>query len=150
MVSEIRTVMKDFNRDLLLQELQTSPLFVSVQLAGFQRADEFTGTPASRRISRIRQVDGTYVEDIAPAGEVRFEFTSELNASQASTLDALLAAHDSIGRTAEQSRIEQDDTDLDGLIANYPNYDSFTNAQRNSFIKALARVVIRDQRNTAI
>jgi hypothetical protein len=147
MASDTRTVAKDFNRDLLLEQLAASALpFVSAFLAGFERLNRFVGTPsAAPRLITKDGVAGT--SDFAQPGEIRFEFSTALTTAEGTALDSLLTAHVSTNRTADQSRQAQDETDLDALVANFPNYDSFTNAQFRSFVKLLARVVIRDRRD---
>jgi len=150
MVSDTRTVLKNFNRDRLTEQLTSSALpFIQVHLAGFEKINQFVRAPATepRLILRRRLRDGSYFEDFAQPGEVRFEFTIALTSAEAAALDALLSAHDATQRTADQQRIEQDDTDWNTLVANFPNWDSFNDTQRNNFLKVLARVVIREKRN---
>ena len=153
MPTEKRVVLKDFNRDVLHQELTASPLpFVDAQLSGFERVGPFVGVPRAepKLVTRRRLPDGTYFEDWAPPGELRFEFSVELSVAEALALDDLLAAHTPTQRTTKQQRREQDETDLDMLITNFPNWDSFTAAQRNNFLKALSRVVLRKARDAEI
>jgi hypothetical protein len=146
MVSDIRTVAKDFNRDLLTEQLIASALpFVSAFLAGFDRLNQFVGTPsAAPKLISKDGVAGT--SEFAQPGEIRFEFTTALTTAEGTALDNLLTAHVSTNKTAEQTRGNQDQSDLDALVANFPNWDSFTGAQRNSFLKLLSRVVIREAR----
>lgn len=149
MSTTTRTILKDFNRDLLTEQLAASALpFVKSELSGFRRKSRFVGTPTSepRRVSRILQADGTYTEDFAQPGEIRFEFTTGLTIAEGVILDTLLADHDSTQFTTEQTRENKDETDLDTLITNFPNFDSFNNQQRNMFLKTLARVVLRERR----
>lgn len=146
MASETRTVAKNFNRDLLTEELSASALpFVSAFLAGFDRLNQFVGTPsAAPKLIAKDGVAGT--SDFAQPGEIRFEFLTALTVPQGAILDALLNSHDSTNQTDEQTRGNQDQSDMDTLVANFPNFDSFTNAQFRSFVKLLARVVIREAR----
>ena len=149
MVDETRTVQKDFNRDLLREQLTGSALpFESLHLAGFVRLGRFRGTPApGPRVISSDGVAGT--QDIAQPGEIRFVFRTALTAGEGAVLDSLLANHVSTNRTARQSRLQQDEDDFDQLESLFPNYDSFNNGQFRSFVKLLARVVIRERRNSS-
>ena len=145
----VRTVLKNFNRDLLIEAVSASALpFLQLELSGFERLNRFVGTPVTepKQVSKIRQPDGSYVTDLAQSGEIRFQFVTELTVAEGSALDGILSAHDSTQRTVEQQRINQDKADLDALVANFPNFDSFNNTQRNNFLKVLARVVLRERR----
>ena len=153
MVAETRTILKNFNRDLLIEELAASALpFIQADFSGFKRIDQYVGAPVieSRLILRKRNNDGTYLEDFAQPGEIRFEFSTALTAAEATALDSLLSAHDATQFTTEQTRENQDITDMDTLVDNYPNFDSFNNAQFRKFVKTLARVVIREHRTPPI
>ncbi len=150
MASEVRTVLKDFNRDLLREELVASVLpFESYQLAGFVKKNPFVGEPAPgpRVISRDNVAD---ITDIAQPGEIRFEFTTALTVPQGAILDALLNAHDATQHTAGQDRNRQDVLDYAALELNWPNIDTMTNAQLRTYISTLARVVIREKRDANI
>lgn len=146
----VKTVLKNFNRDLLIEEITAALPLVSLQLSGFERISEFIGAPATepKLVLRRRNPDGTYFEDFAQPGELRFDFSPDLTPAEDTILDGILSDHDSTGLTAEQTRRNQDTSDLDSLELNYPNYDAFNNTQRNNFLKTLARVVIRDARNS--
>jgi len=153
MATEKKTALKNFNRDLLTEELSASPLpFLKAHPYGFDRINRYEGAPRTedRIVSRVRQPDGSYVEDRAAPGEIRFEFSSALRAAQDTQLDNLIAAHDSTQRTAEQNREGRDEADMDWLIANYPNVDTLNNAQLCRFVKRLARVVIRERRTPPV
>ena len=65
MSEEIRTVRKNFNRDLLKEEVEASTLSaISVSLYGFDRLNVFVLVPSNepRRIARSLNDDGTYTE----------------------------------------------------------------------------------------
>jgi hypothetical protein len=149
MADEVRTTLKDYNRDLLIEQLVAAPLpFESLFLAGFVRLGKFRGTPApGPRVVAEDKVANT--QDIAQPGEIRFVFTTALTVGEAAALDTLLANHVSTDHTASQDRLNQDQTDLDALEANFPNWDTFTNTQRQNFLKTLSRVVIREARKSA-
>ena len=150
MAVEIRTVLKDFNPALLEDELAASALPTGEAfLAGFVRSsDPNIGTPAAadRVISRDG-VAGTV--DTAAPGEIRFTFRDPLTVAEGVVLDGLLTAHVATGKTAEQTRRDQDETDLDTLETDFPNFDTFTDPQFKAFVKVLARSYIRDRRNSA-
>ena len=121
-----------------------------MQLSGFDRSSRYILVPVNepKLITRRRNPDGSYTENWAEPGELRFKFSTELTPVEDVLLDDILAMHNSAQRTQQQQREEQDETDLDLLEANYPNWDSFTPAQRNSFLKVLSRVAIRSARNS--
>jgi hypothetical protein len=152
MADEVRTVLKDFNRNLLTEELAASVLpFESAFLAGFQRKgnSRFVGEPtaAPKLISR----DGVSgVEDFADPGEIRFVFTTALTVPQGAILDGLLNSHDATQHTADQDRTRQDTLDYVALEAQWPNIGTMTNADLRLYISKLARVIIRDNRNAPI
>lgn len=149
MADEVRTTLKDYNRDLLIEELVAAPLpFESVDMAGFVRSGNFIATPApGPRVITDDKVANT--QDIAQPGEIRFVFTTALTVGEGAALDTLLTNHVSTVHTAEQDRLNQDNTDLDTLETNFPNFDTFTDAQFRSFVKVLSRVVIREARKSA-
>lgn len=148
MADEVRTVLKNFNRDLLTEELAASVLpFESLFLAGFEKLNPFVGTPtaAPRLISR----DGVSgVEDFADPGEIRFVFTSALTVPQGAILDGLLNSHDATQHTTDQDNQQQDETDLTILEAAWPNWTTFTPTQKDDFLRRLSRVVLREARQS--
>lgn len=150
MADETRTVLKDFNRDLLIEELLASIVpFETLDMAGFVRQGQFIATPApGPRVIAEDKVANT--QDIAQPGELRFVVTSVLSGVEAVALDAALSSHVSTVRTAEQTRLEQDDADLNTLEIQFPNFDTFDNTQFRNYTKLLARVVIRQARQSAI
>ena len=146
MANDIRIVLKDFNRDLLTEELVASALpFETVFLAGFQRQGPdpniVTPVPAPRLISHDRVND---IKDFADPGEIRFTFSTALTIAEGVILDDLLTAHDSAGTTSNQDRIEQDEIDLDRLITDLPNVSSMPNPEFQQHIERLTRVVVRE------
>ena len=152
MADDIRTVLKDFNRDLITEELVASALpFESIFLAGFQRKgnSRFVGEPTAdpKLISR----DGVSgVEDFADPGEIRFVFTIALTVPQGAALDALLLAHDATVHTADQDRTRQDTQDYATLELQFPNIDAMTNDQFKDYVTVMARLIIRENRNAPI
>jgi hypothetical protein len=146
MADDIRTVLKDFNKDLLNEELVASALpFESVFLAGFQRQGSdpiiVTPTAAPRLISHDRVND---IKDFADPGEIRFTFSTALTVAEGVILDDLLTAHDPAGTTSEQDRINQDAIDIDRLITDLPNVTTMSNPDFQSHVERLTRVVVRE------
>lgn len=152
MASEVRTVLKDFNRELIRDEIDASVLpFESMDLAGFVRKgnSRFVGEPApGPKVISEDKVAGT--QDIAQPGEIRFEFTTALTVPQGATLDALLTAHDATVHTASQDRRREDVNDYVTLELQHPNIDTMTNAQFRQYVSTLARAVIRANRDADI
>jgi len=148
MVDETRTVVKDFNRDLLVEELLASIVpFQSLDMAGFHRRGNFVAEPNAGPVVVFHDKVNN-ITDTAQPGEIRFVVTSVLSGLEAAALDAALSSHLHTNRTADQARLEQDQTDLDTLETNYPNWDSFTAANKDAFLKTLSRVVIREARKS--
>jgi hypothetical protein len=149
MASEVRTVLKDFNRELIRDQIDASVLpFESMDLAGFVRKgnSQFVGEPApGPKVIRHDKVADT--QDIAQPGEIRFEFTTALTVAQGAILDALLNAHDATEHTASQDRSRQDVNDYVTLELQHPNIDAMTNAQFRQYVSTLARAVIRANRD---
>lgn len=151
MADDIRTVLKDFNRDLLTEELVASALpFETVFLAGFKRqgsdANIVTPTPAPKLISDDR-VNG--IQDFADPGEIRFTFSTALTVAEGVILDDLLAAHDPAGTTSDQDRENQDAIDLDRLITDLPNVTTMSNPEFQQHVERLTRVVVREFKSPA-
>jgi len=93
MAFETRIILKRFNPKLLAEEMKASILpVISGQVAGFDEIDHFEVAPATapKLITRRRKKDGTYDEDFAEPGELRFEFSVELTAALDLVLDNLL------------------------------------------------------------
>ncbi len=165
MVIDVRTVIKSFNRDLLLQELVATTLpfvmwpdtsIVKMELSGFEispsnRFIRIVPSPlAPVFVTSKRNPDKTYTKDFADPGEIRFQFTTDLTVAEGETLDSLLFAHDSTQITAEQQRLGQDETDVDSLIEQFPDIDSFNLPQVKSYLILLARAYLRDKRQPSI
>ncbi len=163
MTSEIRIVLKNFNRDLLIEELSASALpFILANLYGFERINRFVGAP--RTEARAIVTDHGVVTDQAEPGEIRFEFATDLTTAEDAALDALLASHNSTQRTAEQNRETKDESDVDFAITQWqPLKDtrsgitSMTGAQLRDHILLLTehqlrleRIVLREKRTPAI
>ncbi len=146
MANDIRTVLKDFNRDLLTEELVASALpFQTVFLAGFRRNGSdpniVTPTPEPKLISHDRVND---IKDFADPGEIRFTFSIALTVAEGVILDDLLTAHDPAGTTSNQDRISQDAIDLDRLITDLPNVTSMPLPEFQAHVERLTRVVVRE------
>lgn len=150
MVDEVRTVLKDFNRDLLVEQLLSSIVpFESLHLAGFVRLNQYVGTPAPG--PRVISHDGvTGDTDTADPGELRFVVTSALSGLEATALDAVLSSHVSTGHTADQDRNNQDDADWTALETQWPNIAALDATQLRSYISTLARVAIREHNKADI
>lgn len=148
MADEVRTTLKDYNRDLLIEQLVAAPLpFESLHLAGFVKLGNFRGTPApGPRIIFEDKVNN--IIDTAQPGELRFVFTTALTVGEGAALDTLLTNHVSTVHTVDQDRLNQDVTDLDELEAAFPNWTSFNATQKDNFLRRLSRVVIRQARNS--
>ena len=149
MADDTRTVQKDFNRRLLSRELTQSALpFEELLLAGFVPKNRFESTPApAPRVIIDDKVANT--QDIAAIGELRFVFTTALTGPEGTTLDTLLTNHVSTDRTQRQTRRQRDIDQLDELEIEWPNWDTFTDPEKDAFLKKLSRFVIRRGKRSA-
>jgi hypothetical protein len=73
-----------------------------------------TPFPESSRVVGRSSSSG---DDVAARGELRFLSPDALTAPQNTSLDSVLAAHNSATLTAEQQRQDQDDADMESLLA---------------------------------
>jgi hypothetical protein len=162
MATTVRVFVKDFNDDKLQEDLVSLPI-QGITWVGFIRSGERLHTPfpeASRVVGRS-SADG---DDIALRGELRFISPEPLTAPQNTSLDAILAAHNSATLTAEQVRQNQDNTDLDALLAtdrpaylnHIQSWDGLSTANKLVAAKAMfiiigkvLRVFIRNSRGGA-
>ena len=156
----IKIAAKTFNGSLLLQELTGALPLNSLSWAGFQRQSNRRYEPFAE-VSRVVGRSSVAGDDVALRGELRLSMSRSLTATEDTTLDSLLTAHNATQLNAEQTRQDQDETDLDSLIVteigayrnNIRNWDSMTNvakmaAAKEMFIvlgKAL-RFLLRNQR----
>ena len=105
MVIIVRVVVKEFNSELLREELVAlglpMPKFKGFESSG--SAGFYTPNAARRVIARRTSQGGPDITDSANPGELRFSLDSPLTSRQESDLDGVLAAHDSTQRTAEQT-----------------------------------------------
>jgi len=142
----IRTFLRDFNNELLVEEL-TGLLIVSfnMQLAGFEQQNRIIWTPiAARKLVSRKEVRGVVInETFADPGEVWIKTETELSAGVITTIDSLLTSHDVDGRTSRQTRRDQDDLDVTTLETALQNWDSLTSTQRNAALKLSVRLGLR-------
>ena len=124
-----KTSVKNFNGSLLMEQVSAILAPSSLGWAGFHRLNERVYEPnaAAQEVGRT-SVNGQTTIDTAQPGELRFTFSRDLTAQEDSDLVTLLAAHNSATLTAEQTRQDQDASDLPTLI----------DTERDTFIANLA------------
>lgn len=109
-----RTALKDFNPTGLLESLAALPLTG----LGFDGFDKVTGRhviPAGA--PKVVATSAGVPTDTAGVGEVRLHVSRALTAQEDTDLDAALAAHDQAVLTGEQGREDQDEADIDNILA---------------------------------
>jgi hypothetical protein len=117
MVVAVRISAKDFNDDKLQEELAQASLPIQgITWAGFIRSGERLHTPFPEA-SRVVGTSSSDGDDVALRGGLRFSIPSPLTPTEDTSLDSVLAAHNSATLAAEQVRQNQDNTDLDTLLA---------------------------------
>jgi hypothetical protein len=127
----IKISVKDFNPDRLREQLAAAgagAILDSLGWAGFDRVSDRRYTPKpARTLIGVSVSNGQRIEDFADPGELRFTFSRDLTPGENDQLDTLLANHDHTQLSAEQVRQDQDEADLDSIIA----------TERDAFIAAL-------------
>jgi len=149
MANEVRTTLKDYNPRLLARDLTQSALpFDRLDMAGFVKKNRFEVEPApGPRVIVDDKVANT--QDIAQPGEIRFVFTTPLTGPEGTALDTELTAHVSTDRLPRQTRQQRDADQLAELEAEWPNWDTFTDPEKDAFLKKLSRFVIRRANQSA-
>lgn len=165
----VKTASKDFNPDRLREELEAAGLaavVTSMGWAGFVKAAPRLYTPAAtRRVVATSVSNGERTEDVADPGELRFFTTRDLTGAEDASLTTVLTAHVATQRSAEQVRQDQDEADLDALLATefaayrtrVTTWDTLNPAQkldaaRDNFVVlgTALRVLLRRERGAAL
>ena len=141
----VKIVEKDFNSELLRQELEAAgfPAPKYKGFAGIGRTGRYTPNAATKVIARRTVQGGPDFEDSADPGELRFTLDAPLTASQETNLDGILAAHDSTQHTEEQARGDTDQTDYQQLLSDFNNFDSMSLPEKDVVLKRLVRLLVR-------
>jgi hypothetical protein len=130
MAALIKNVVKDFNQELLQEEmLAASLLGGSLLWAGFERI--------SRRIYSPSTIHGH------TPGDLHFNYDPELTAPQEATLDGILAAHDHTQLSTQQAHKDTDEQDRLDFIQTFNDWPGLTLAQMQNRTRRLFRVVAR-------
>ena len=126
----VKNFVKDFNQELLHEEMSAAGLLGGGLLwAGFERLNSRIYTPSG-------------VHGHTP-GDMEFTYEPPLTAPQETTLDGILAAHDSTGLSTGQTNKDQDVIDAAQFVDTFQTWDTLTNAQQLNRTKHLFRVVAR-------
>ena len=130
MAALIKIVVKDFNQELLGEEMGAASLLGGGLLwAGFEKIN--------RRVYSPSAVHGN------TPGELRFNYDPELTEAQQTTLDGILAAHDATQLSAGQTNKDQDEVDRQNFVTTFQDWNSLTNAQQLNRTRQLFRGVAR-------
>lgn len=132
MADLIKIVVKDFNQDLLGEEMAAvvpSLLGGGLLWRGFDRLNRNVYTPST--------VHG------GTAGELVFKYDPELTAPREAQLDVVLAAHDATQLSSGQQNKAQDEIDRQNFVQTFNDWDTLTDAQKLNRTKELFRVVAR-------
>jgi hypothetical protein len=126
----IKNVVKDFNKELLHEEMDAAGLLGgSLLWAGFDRIDRRIYTPST--------VHGF------TAGDLHFEYEPPLTAPQETALDNILAAHDHTQLSKFQAHKQTDEQDRQDFIQTFNDWPGLTVAQQLNRTRRLFRVVAR-------
>lgn len=123
-----RTKIKVFNVQLLIEQLETVSLQVSVQWPGFK------GDSPGRMVN----------DPASPFnGQMKIEFKSDLTPQQIIDVDTALDSHDSTVNTVEEVSVTQDKADLQELKTLYQNRATWTNADSKRALVLTIRIIGR-------
>ena len=126
----IKIVVKDFNQDLLSQQMGTAGLLGgSLLWAGFDRIN--------RRIYAPSALHGN------TPGELVFRYDPHLTEAQQDALDVILAAHDATQLSSNQQNKAQDEIDRQRFVQTFQDWDTLTATQQLNRTQELFRVVAR-------
>lgn len=132
MADLIKISVKDFNRDLLSQQMDAvtpSLLGGGLLWRGFERLNQRIYTPST--------VHG------GTAGELVFRYDPDLTAPREAQLDAVLAAHDSTQLSTSQQNRARDEIDRQNFVDTFNDWLTLTDAQKLNRTRELFRVVAR-------
>jgi len=126
----IKNVVKDFNRELLHEEMDAASLIgASLLWAGFTRLNKRVYTPSAAHGFT--------------AGDLHFTYEPPLTAPQEATLDGILAAHDHTGTSTFQAHKDTDEQDRQDFVQTFNDWPTLTVAQQLNRTRRLFRVVAR-------
>ncbi len=148
-----KTRVKNFNAGLLAQQVLAAPLpLTGIGWAGFASGENgrIYAPAATRRVVGRRSGSDGEILDFADPGELRLGFSRDLTAPEDTTLDGLLTAHDSTGVTSDQTRDDQDETELDLLTTAFRNWNTLTDVQRSNATRLAIRYIVRQARSQDI
>ncbi len=117
MITEKFIELKNFNRDLLGEELAALVLAEPISdphLAGFVKLTARTVEPAPSLVAIV--TNKGIVTDSAEPGEIRINVETALAGADLTTLAAAFAVHDSTQLSTEQQRADKDETGLPLLL----------------------------------
>jgi len=168
MATVVKISIKNFNADRLREELAAAgaaALLTGIGWAGFNLTGRIYAPAAARREVGRSSVNGNTVVDFADPGELRFYTTRDLTTPEDTALTNVLTAHNSALLSAEQVRQDQDEADLDAIlateraafIANLAAWDGLSTANKFVAAKAmfttigkLMRFLLRRERGASI
>lgn len=137
---------KDINIALLGQESEAAGVaWEGLLIAGFNRDGDRRHQPfTSRQIisSRTNPAGGVFTDSADP-GELRFRYSTALTPAQETVLDGILTSHDATQRSTSQINKDKDRAAVSGLVDTYREWNTLTNAQKQSRTRQLFRLVAR-------
>lgn len=155
MASTRRTVAKDINLHLLVEELALASVPGNVELRGFDQSSARVYAP-SAEAKVVAQGTGIS-DDTAQPGELDLHSRDPLTAAQETALDATLSAHSATGRTTSQQSDDKQDTDLTALKVLWDVLDgsgldgtALTAAQQDQYRHLFGKVLLRVLRGDRI
>ncbi len=147
MSTYIRTHVKDFNRDLLHEQIRGILPEANILWAGFNLRDRrfslYGPNAGTKVVSSHSQPDGSTVEVTAEPGEMKWRFPHDLTPDQEVSFDAILAAHDATEKSSGQLQEEREKTAAAAFKSNAENWDSLTSEQKDNNARQLTRFMAR-------
>jgi hypothetical protein len=134
---------KTINAAKLLEELLAVAPVQSVTWAGFTATTPRLYDPFPEA-TRIVGRSSTTGDDIAQRGELRINGT--FTAPQQTAITSAVTAHVSTLLTAEQTRQDQDGSDLDTIRNAFNGWAGLNNTQRFDALRLAVRILLRRER----
>ncbi|MCK5652550.1 MAG: hypothetical protein KAJ42_14275 [Gemmatimonadetes bacterium] len=140
-VQVVKIADKNLNLSLLLDQIRAAGLTQEgLLVAGFEHVGSQRYRPFTVRTVIGKSGD---VEDFADPGELRFRFPDPLTGAEDTALDGVLTAHDATQSSSDQQNKQADQDAIAPLVANYRDWATLTDAQKDNNARQVTRLVAR-------
>jgi len=147
MATYIKTHVKDFNGDLLAQQIKGILPEANLLWAGFRLNDHqlslYGPNAGTEVIATQSQPDGSTLETTAEPGEMMWRFPHSLTPDQEASFDAILIAHDATQLSTSQTNKKADTDAVPILVQTYQDWATLTNTQKDNRTRELFRLMAR-------